>query len=90
MEAQTLRPQKKEINLKGKLSYSWEVRAWNTIRLKKEIVNEFPQLKERLSAFGYNLVFFQDYNDFEKATRKIKKNKEALPILLWLVKEKTL
>ncbi len=89
METQTLHPQRKEICLKGKLSYSWEVRAWNTIRLKKEIVNEFPQLKERLSAFGYNLTFYQDYDNLEKFIRKMKRNKEALPILLWLNKQKT-
>jgi hypothetical protein len=89
MQSQLLRPQKKEISFSGRLSYSWEVRAWNTIRLKKELVNEFPQLKERRSAFGYKTIFYHDYDKLERFIRKLRRDGEALPILVWLIKEKT-
>jgi hypothetical protein len=58
------------------------------MRLGKEIIHEFPQLKERTSSFGYKMVLFHEYDDLEKSLRKLKREGEALPILLWLVKEK--
>ena len=88
MEAQTLRPQKNAIEIKGRLSYSEGIRAWNIIRFKKELINEFPQLKEKRSAFSYKMIFYQNVKELEKALRKIKQDGEALPILLFLCKEK--
>ena len=88
MEAQTLRPQKNAIEIKGKFSYSEGIRAWNIIRFKKELINEFPQLKEKRSAFSYKMTFYQEYKELEKAIRKIKRDGGALPVLLFLCKEK--
>lgn len=90
MEAQTLRPQRNAIEIKGKLTYTESIGAWNSIRFKKELINEFPQLKEKRSIFGYKLLFYQEYNELEKAIRELKKNNGALPILMWLVKEKNI
>lgn len=88
MESQTLRPQRQALEIRGKLSYSEHIHGWNTIRFKKELINEFPQLKEKLSVFGYKLVIYQDFKLLEKSIRKFKRTQEAVPILLWLVKEK--
>jgi len=88
MDTQTLRPRRDRIEIKGKLSYRESYQAWNTIRFKKELIFQFPQLKEKNSVFSYRLVFYQEYQDLEKAIRKMRKFGEAVPILLWLVKEK--
>ncbi len=88
MDTQTLRPRKKILNIKGKFSYCESIQAWNTIRFKKELINEFPQLREKLSKFIYDIILYEDYEDLEKAVRKMKIDKEALPILLWLRREK--
>jgi len=88
MEAQPLRPQRNAIEIKGKLTYSEGIRAWNSIRFKKELINEFSQLKEKRSAFSYKLAFYQEYKELEKAIGRLKRNNEALPILLFLCKEK--
>ena len=84
MEAQILRPQRNVIEIKGKLIYTESIGAWNSIRFKKELINEFPQLKEKRSAFSYKMTFYQEYKELEKAIRKIKRDGEALPILLFL------
>jgi hypothetical protein len=34
------------------------------------------------------MILYQDYDELESAVRKIKRNKEAIPILLWMAKEK--
>ena len=88
MEAQILRPQKNKLEINGRLSYLESTHSWSLMNLKKAIVDEFPQLKERVSSFGYKMTFFHDCDQLEKFVKKTKKEKNALPILLWLVKEK--
>ena len=45
---------------------------------KPEIVKEFRQLKEKRSRFSYELLFYRDYEEFEKAVKEIVKKKESL------------
>jgi len=88
MKFEILRPRKETVNLKGKLSYNEGIHSWSIIRFKKELTNEFTQLKEKRSKFTYNLIFYQDYDELETAIKKLKRNKEAIPMLLWFMKEK--
>ena len=77
----------KIIESEGNLSYSESNQAWGTIRLKSELINEFRQLKEKRSKFNYRLLFYRDYEDFEKIVKQIIKDKEVIPMLVWLEKE---
>jgi len=88
MEEQILRPRRDRVEVKGKLSYRESTHSWCFLRLGKEIISEFPQLKERVSGFGYKMIFYHEFNDIEKFIRKLKREGEAVPILMWLVKEK--
>jgi len=88
MEGQIIRPTKEEIQTFGKMFYDNSMRAWNTFRLKNDMLKEFKALKEKQSKFSYKLVFYQEYGQLEKAFRKLKRNKEPLPVLMWFVKEK--
>jgi len=72
--------------VEGKLAYAEGFQSWNLLRLKKEIVNEFPQLKEKRSAFSYKLAFFRSFEDFVSETKKLK-NEEVMPMMLWLFRE---
>ena len=86
MEEQILRPKRDKLEIKGKLSYLESTHSWSLISLRKAVIEEFPQLKERSSAFGYKMVFYHEHKQLEKFIKKLKG--EALPILVWLVKEK--
>ena len=88
MEEQILRPSRNEINAKGKMYYQAEDHAWNLIRIRKEVLNEFKQLKERRSKFAYNMLFYSEWIEFEKAMRKFKRESLPPPVLIWFVKEK--
>ena len=88
MEEQTLRPLRNSIQIKGKISYRESTGCWSLIALSKQIIREFPQLKEKQSKFGFKMAFYYEHKDLERTVRKIKREGEALPILLWLVKEK--
>jgi len=87
MERKTLVP-KTYIDISGKLSYSEHIRAWNTIRFKAELLKEFYQLKNRQSSFGYKMIYFRTFEDLENMIRKAKRNKEGLPVLMWMYEEK--
>ena len=86
MEVKTLQPTRSVIKTEGFLSYGESIRSWNTIRLKKEFINEFPILEEKNSKFGYNITFYRTYEELEIAIRKMKKENKPLPLLLFLQK----
>jgi len=88
MEPKVLKPRKRTIDIRGKLSYRETLHAWSLIWLKKELVNEFPDLMEKRSEFSYKMLFYQNYKELGKAIRVMKKGDKPLPILLFLVKER--
>lgn len=77
---------KRIIDIDGKLAYSEGFQSWNLIRLKKEIVDEFPQLKEKRSAFSYRLMFFRTHEEILDTIKKLK-NEEVMPMILWMYKD---
>ena len=84
----TLTP-RKIINSEGKVHYSESNQAWNILKLKKEMFEEFPQLKEKRSAFSYQLIYHRDVKELEQAIKKmLKENGDVIPLLLWLYKER--
>ena len=86
MDVKTLQPNRSIIKTEGNLSYGESVQGWNTIRLKKELINEFSALKEKSSKFSYTLTFYRTYEELEKELKKIKREKLPLPMLLFLQK----
>ena len=78
------------IDVDGKVIYSEGNQAWNIIKLKKEVLNEFYQLKDKSSKlFSYKMVYYRKYEELEKAIRELKKNNQALPVLVWLYKDES-
>ena len=77
---------RKIIDSIGKLHYNESFQAWNLLRLKKEIVDEFPALKEKRSEFSYKLMFCRSFEDLLKLVKKLK-GEEVMPLLLWLFRE---
>ena len=89
METKVLQPTKTTLNIRGRISYRETEQAWNIIKLKKELLNEFSALKEKRSSFSYQMLFYRTYDYLEKLVRKMKREKSPLPILLFLEKEKS-
>jgi len=86
MEYKPLTP-RKIINVKGKIYYNESKQAWSNIKLKRELINEFPQLKEKRSAFSYEILLCKSQEEIEKTINKFIKKGEAVPLLLWLYKD---
>jgi len=61
--------------------------AWNKLKFKKELLDEFPQLRQKRSKFSYEMKYFRDASDFEKVLKKLRKSPEMLPVLVWFYEE---
>jgi len=85
--ANELKPSKDVLDVKGSVAYCMSKRAWNTIRLKKEILDEFSQLKERRMKISYRMVLYRNPVELFLAVEKIMDDQTALPILLYFTKE---
>jgi len=86
MEKKTLAP-REIVNIKGKLLYNESKQAWSNLKFKRELINEFPQLKEKRSAFSYEIMLCKSQEEIENTIQKFLKKGEAVPLLLWLYKD---
>lgn len=78
------------LDVEGKLAYNEGAQAWNTLRFKKEVLTEFPQLKEKRSKLFYGITFIKTYDDLINFIKKMQKENKPLPLLLWFYKLKEL
>ncbi len=65
----------------GKIYYSESDRAWNVIRFKKELLDEFTDLCDRKSKFFYEMLLFYRFEQIERFIQKLKKEGKAPPML---------
>ena len=82
-----LRPWFDTLEAEGAMSYDNSSGCWNTIRVRKNFVKQFPQLKEKRAKFSYKMNFCASYEELKKAIERMDKNKEPLPILLYLIQD---
>ena len=79
---------KDTVQITGKLSYKESLQAWNVIQLQKEIIDLFPQLREKRGAFGYTMYYNRSFKEARKIIDELEK-REVVPILLLLCKLKS-
>ena len=87
MERKTLIP-RSILEIEGKVAYGEGFQSWNLIRLKKEFIEEFPQLKEKRSSFSYKMVFCREYKQILKTLKNLSAEGEQMPVLMFLYREK--
>ena len=83
---EVLRPKQETFEIEGKLSYGEGNRAWNTIWLKRDLLKEFPQLKERRKKFNYKMVMHRSFKELKRDINKMDKEGEVIPLLLWFIR----
>ena len=79
-----LSPHNRIFRIGGRLFYSEGDQSWNTIRMKKELLQQFPQLKEKSSSFSYVMMVPRSQEEMKKL---MDEKKESLPILLFFHKD---
>jgi hypothetical protein len=85
-----LTPISQQKTITGKLAYNESVRAWNIIRLKKDILDYYTQLRQKSKTFSYEMQVSHHYDIIESIIKKAKKEGKAPPLMLWLKIEEEL
>lgn len=83
-EYKALIPRNDPIKIVGKLIYSEGHQSWNTIRIRKEIIQKFPQLREKSSNFCYKMNMYGSYKELLNDLKAAEKSGEAVPLTLML------
>lgn len=71
------------VEVKGKVYYDEGAQSWSLIRLRKELIQQLPKLKEKRSRFSYKMVHYFTYEELLKAIMEMKQKGEPLPVLLY-------
>jgi len=83
-----LAPLDDTITIKGNLFYHESGKGWNTLRLKKEVLHEFPDLRDKKNKCIYVMKVYKNPQDLKNEISKIDKKSLFLPIILYLGKER--
>lgn len=83
-------PIREAIQVKGKLTYNEGDRAFTNLKIKKEVLQEFPHLKERGEEFDfvYLMKLHRSFKELKKEIGDMEKETAAIPIVLFLGKER--
>lgn len=82
-----LRPKTDSLEVYGKVSYQESLKAWNTIRIPRIIIEKFPQLKRKSSIILFKLEFCDNYDNTIRRLVELKKENKGVPFLLYLIEE---
>jgi hypothetical protein len=82
-----LNPLNQTITVKGTLWYDHNSRTNSRIRLKKEIINKFPQIAQTQTKTGYEMILCPSYTELFKNLKTMETNNEPIPIIMFLMKE---
>lgn len=80
----TITPKPKPLVVDGVVSYSEANRARSVIRLKKEIIQEFDDLKRRDKSIGYKLEYHRDFDKLRERISELNNKEEGIPFLLFI------
>lgn len=83
-----LTPKPKPLITKGVVSYSESSRARNIIRLKKEIIREFNDLKDRKKEINYKIEYHRNTSRLNRRIKEITESGEGVPFLLFIYSER--
>lgn len=86
-EGSLLVPRQEPVHIEGKLLYCEGDGAWNMIRLKKEVLYEFPELKNKRASLNYKMVIPRTPDKIKDFLEELKKSSSVVPILLFFEKE---
>jgi len=79
-------PIRETLEVRGKLLYNEGDQACTIMRFKKEILQKFPDLKEKDAIYLMRLC--ESYKELKKEIEKLEKESDAIPIILFIGKER--
>jgi len=82
--AQRLQPITETLRVRGKVSYEYSSRASSLIRLKRDFIAKFPQLKQKMTNISYEMLLHPDFQKLIEDINQMESKGEPVPILLFL------
>jgi len=80
-----LKPNQEVVKVEGSVLYQESAQAWNTIKLKREVLFLYPQLRDKSSKLKYTMIIPKSNEEImAQIDEVISSNK--MPILLFLEK----
>jgi hypothetical protein len=77
---------RKVVDIDGSILYNERAQSWNNIKLRKEIINEFPELSRKRSKFSYNMKLCRNIDEFKEISEEIN-NGTTIPICIWIYQD---
>ena len=68
----------------GRVSYNESLGAWNTIRLSKDIIKEFPTLKNRKAKISFKIEYSRTMENLRSTITQTEKENKGIPMLLYI------
>jgi len=82
-----IQPKIKPLIVSGRLSYNENVRCNNILRFKKEIREEFSDLKGKANLISYRMEYFRSDKELYDRINQVIEAGIGLPFLLFLFRE---
>ncbi len=73
--------------VRGEIFYHESAQAHSIIRLTKELLCHYPQLREKSASFSYLMVVPRSIEEVKKQLKELKKYPERVPIILFLERD---
>ncbi|MBW2972775.1 hypothetical protein KY346_00100 [Candidatus Woesearchaeota archaeon] len=82
-----LQPWNEKIECEGKVTYHEAIGAWNTIRIKRIFLDQFPLLRDKQANIKFKLEYYGTPEKLAEAVAKITEQKKGMPMFLYLYRE---
>ncbi len=77
-------PVQETLKVRGKIFYHESAQAHSMIRLTKDVLSHYPQLREKSSSFSYVMIVPSSKEELNEQFKKMKENVDEIPIILFL------
>lgn len=78
-----LLPLQDALTIRGKIIYYENAQAHSLIRLTRDVLSQYPQLREKQSSFSYIMKVPRTREEVKRQLKEIEKNPSKFPIFLF-------
>ena len=79
-------PFKKHKTITGRMYYNESMSAWSIIQLKKTLLEDYEELRNRRNKFSYEMFMSCTFDEIEIHLKAAKKQGRAPPLMIWFKK----
>ncbi len=87
MQRKYLTPAREVVEVDGSVFYQQKPGAWNTLRLKRQIYEEYPLLKQKAKRISYRMALCRTQKQMDDIMAKVRREEIPMPLLLWFSTE---